>query len=80
MQAEDDSEMLKEDVHVEFSGEEGGGRFLDMHQLYLIFTNAKALSKPAEPEGKPIEYTEYLNSFADFSSIPRAAKLSKQYR
>ncbi len=38
---EDDSHMLKEEPRLEFSGEEGFGRYLDLHALHRLFTNAK---------------------------------------
>jgi hypothetical protein len=41
LQAEDDSPLLKEEPHVEFTGEEGLGRFLDLHDLYLRFLNLR---------------------------------------
>lgn len=73
VQAEDDSGFLREDPHVEFTGEEGGGRYLDLHQLYLQFINSKSF-------GKQIEYMEYLACFADFSAVPKSGKLTKQYK
>ncbi|GIL62707.1 hypothetical protein Vafri_16876 [Volvox africanus] len=41
-EAEDDTPMLKEEPHVEFTGEEGLGRYLDLHDLYLRFRNLRS--------------------------------------
>ena len=41
VQAEDGSALLKEEPHVEFTGEEGLGRYLDLHDLFLRFHNSK---------------------------------------
>lgn len=46
-QAEDDSGLLKEEPHVEFTGEEGLGRYLDLHDLFSRFLNAKLAPAPA---------------------------------
>ncbi|KXZ48869.1 hypothetical protein GPECTOR_25g454 [Gonium pectorale] len=40
-EAEDDTPLLKEEPHVEFTGEEGLGRYLDLHDLYLRFLNLR---------------------------------------
>ena len=69
---EDDEAQLKEEPHVEWTGEEQSGRCLDLHEHYLRFINNKF--------GRKIEYFEYVSSAIDFASIPRQAKLGKPYR
>eukprot|EP00879_Flechtneria_rotunda_P009192 GHRR01009625.1.p1 GENE.GHRR01009625.1~~GHRR01009625.1.p1 ORF type:complete len:514 (+),score=175.71 GHRR01009625.1:1274-2815(+) len=70
--AEDDTALLKEEPQVEFSGEETLGRYLDLHELHHVFTNAKF--------GRQVDYLEYLGSLADFGSINKPVKLAKRYR
>jgi hypothetical protein len=41
LQAENDEALLAEQPVVPFSGEEGMGRFLDLHEHYHTFINAK---------------------------------------
>ncbi|GLC47372.1 hypothetical protein PLESTM_002065900 [Pleodorina starrii] len=41
-EAEDDTPLLKEEPQVEFTGEEGLGRYLDLHDLYLRFLNLRS--------------------------------------
>ena len=72
VQAEPDEEVLKEVVEVPFSGEEVGGRYLDLHTHYHVFVNAKF--------GAQLDYVEYLTSFAKLEGVPRAQRLTKPYR
>ncbi|XP_072968725.1 splicing factor SF3a60 homolog [Typha angustifolia] len=69
---EDYEELLKEEPHIEFSGEEAFGRYLDMHELYNEYINSKF--------GALVEYTAYLDSFSQTSNIPFNLKLTRQYR
>ncbi|KAL4446223.1 hypothetical protein ABPG77_003030 [Micractinium sp. CCAP 211/92] len=71
-EAENDEALLQEQPAVPFSGEEAMGRFLDLHESFQTFINSKF--------GKQIDYFTYVSSVTDFGSIPRAQKLSKQYR
>lgn len=57
---------------VPFSGEEVGGRYLDLHEHFHTFVNAKF--------GKQLDYVEYLVSFAGLDDIARPQRLTKQYR
>jgi len=68
---EDADELVKEEPHVEFSGEESFGRYLDLHILHHEFINAKF--------GRPMEYLEYLQGLSEFSSISRALRMCKPY-
>ncbi|KIY97134.1 Splicing factor 3A subunit 3 [Monoraphidium neglectum] len=70
--AEDDSAAIKEEPAIPFTGEEGLGRYLDMHELHRAFTNARF--------GRQLDYVEYLSSFADFSTAPKHLKLGQPYR
>lgn len=67
--SEDYEELLKEEPHVEFSGEEGYGRYLDMHELYNEYINSKF--------GKHIEYSVYLDVFSQPDAVPRNLKLTR---
>ena len=77
LQAENDELALREEPKVEFSGEEGQGRFLDLHEHYHTFINSKfGHSK----EQAPKEYQEYVRSVTDFAQIPRQHRISRPYR
>jgi splicing factor 3A subunit 3 len=41
MQAEDSEHLLKEEPRVEFSGDEGLGRYLDLHDSFQRFVNGE---------------------------------------
>ncbi|KAG1663564.1 hypothetical protein FOA52_013184 [Chlamydomonas sp. UWO 241] len=72
-EAENDEHLLKEEPRLEFSGDEGLGRFLDLHEHYQAFINSKF--------GKKFEYFEYVGSFAaDLKEVAKAHKGSKAYR
>ena len=71
-QAPDEEEALKEVVEVSFSGDEVGGRYLDVHEHFHRFVNAKF--------GKQLDYLEYLTSFSEVSGISRQHRLGKPYR
>ena len=71
-QAPNEDEALKEVVEVSFSGDEVGGRYLDVHEHFRNYVNAKF--------GKQLDYLEYLTSFSDVSGITRQFRLSKPYR
>jgi splicing factor 3A subunit 3 len=62
---------LAEEVRVEFTGEEGGGRYLDLHELYRTYTNA--------PFGQQTDYLAYLDSLGALSAIARPKKFHKAY-
>jgi splicing factor 3A subunit 3 len=62
---------LAEETRCEFTGEEGGGRYLDLHELYRLFTNA--------PFGRQVDYLAYLDALSDFGAIARPKKFHKSY-
>ncbi|PIA54848.1 hypothetical protein AQUCO_00901027v1 [Aquilegia coerulea] len=70
--SEEYEELLKEEPHIEFSGEEGHGKYLDMHELYNEYINSKF--------GKHIEYSVYLDVFSQPNHVPRNLKLTRTYR
>lgn len=77
LQAENDELALREEPKVDFSGEEGQGRFLDLHEHYHTFINSKfGHSK----EQAPKEYQEYVRTVTDFAQIPRQHRISRPYR
>ncbi|GJS44050.1 splicing factor SF3a60 [Tanacetum coccineum] len=65
-------QLLEEEPQIEFSGEESHGRYLDLHELYNYFINSKFGSK--------IEYSAYLDVFAQPQLIPRKLKMTSQYK
>ncbi|XP_020597573.1 splicing factor SF3a60 homolog isoform X2 [Phalaenopsis equestris] len=69
---EEFEELLKEEPHIEFSGEEAFGRYLDMHELYNEYINSKF--------GEPIEYSAFLDMFSQFHKVPRHLKLTRHYK
>jgi hypothetical protein len=71
MQAEPDK-APKFEVKVDFSGEEVGGRYLDLHDHFRHFINAKF--------GRKLEYPEYVSLIAHFDDIPRQQRSTKAYR
>mmetsp|Transcript_16887 Transcript_16887/g.30636 ORF Transcript_16887/g.30636 Transcript_16887/m.30636 type:complete len:624 (-) Transcript_16887:290-2161(-) len=82
-EAEDDSHLLKEEPTIEFSGEEGYGRFLDLHGLFTSYVNLRihdTQSKTGDSRPKAPDYLEYLSLFSKFSHIPVNKKLTKPYR
>ncbi|CAL0319502.1 unnamed protein product [Lupinus luteus] len=64
--------LLKEEPPIEFSGEEAFGRYLDLHELYHLYINSKF--------GEPIEYSAYLDVFAETDKVPRKKKMTRRYR
>ncbi len=71
-QTPNEDEALKEVVEVSFSGDEVWGRYLDVHEHFHRYVNAKF--------GKQLDYLEYLTSFSEFSEVSRQHRLSKPYR
>jgi len=72
-EAENDEHLIKEEPQVPFTGEEGMGRYLDLHEHFQAFCNAKF--------GKKQEYYEYVGSLGShLTSIPRSAKSTGAYR
>lgn len=56
---------------VEFTDEEGGGRYLDLNQCYDMFLNLRGVEK--------VDYIDYLMTFDHVFDIPRERK-NKDYR
>eukprot|EP00873_Tetraselmis_striata_P024256 jgi/Tetstr1/444520/TSEL_032399.t1 len=70
---EDEGALLKTfDVPVTFTGEEMGGRCLDLHGLFHTFVNAKF--------GRQTDYVSFICSLSDFEQSPRHQRLGKPYR
>ncbi len=57
---------------MDFSGEEGLGRYLDLHPFYLRFINSKF--------GRQTDYAEYVGSVTSFAEVPRSQRLGRAYR
>jgi len=56
---------------VEFSDEEGFGKFLDMHECYIKFINLKGVER--------VDYIQYITNFDQLYDIPREKKTG-EYR
>ena len=79
-----------EKCRVQFSGEEGYGRYLDLHEVYNLFLGQSFVCQTDDAKGKsgidallsvtvaPIEYIDWLQRFHMFQKIPRKFK-NKQY-
>ncbi len=63
---------LTGEPRIDFSGEEGLGRFLDLHEHYNRFINAKL--GPSDTD-----YLGYLSLLADFAAIPQHLRLGRPY-
>ncbi|XP_013614275.1 PREDICTED: splicing factor 3A subunit 3 [Brassica oleracea var. oleracea] len=64
--------LLKVEPVISFSGEEGAGRYLDLHDLYNQYINSKF--------GERVEYSVYLDVFSQPEKISRKLKFSRQYK
>lgn len=68
---EEPEEQVKAEPRIEFSGEEGVGRYLDLHVFYHEFVNSSF--------GRPMEYLEFVQQLDEFSNIPRQHRMTKAY-
>jgi len=69
----DDGALLGVAPQVAFSGEEGFGRFLDLHEHHQNWQNAKF--------GAHVDYYSYVSSLpTHLSDVPRAQRLTAAYR
>jgi len=59
-----EDQILAEEPIPEFTGEEGMGRWVDMHGLYQRFVNLKML------EGEPMEYLSFLDQVRQLEDLP----------
>ena len=71
-QTEADESALREPVPVVFSGEEGGGRYMDLHTHFHRFVNAKF--------GRQMDYTAFVAELPGTQDVPRALTLGQPYR
>ena len=70
---DDGSALLGPDPQMTFSGEEGMGRFLDLHELHHAWQNAKF--------GGPIDYSAYVAELpTHLADIPRTQKMTVLYK
>eukprot|EP00887_Chlorella_sp_A99_P006821 scaffold2.g6821.t1 len=70
-QGDGNEALLGPEPTLAFSGEEGLGRYLDLHELHRQYVNAKF--------GKEVDYYTYVSSLADFSGVARAQRLGRPY-
>eukprot|EP00743_Colponemidia_sp_Colp-15_P002043 GILK01002217.1.p1 GENE.GILK01002217.1~~GILK01002217.1.p1 ORF type:complete len:527 (+),score=101.66 GILK01002217.1:73-1653(+) len=84
------SVLERHDIMPFFSGEEGTGRYLDLHDLYMKFTNLKRVREALEDRLKIkrnsralgeryFDYTTYLKSLDRLHDVPRQLK-DKAYK
>ncbi|KAK9815071.1 hypothetical protein WJX73_006772 [Symbiochloris irregularis] len=69
---ESEEALRPADPRIEFSGEEAGGRCLDLHDLFHRYSNSKF--------GEKLEYPDYVSSVTDFSKVQAAHRSSQPYR
>lgn len=70
---EDDSALLGMTPPLSFSGEEGMGRFLDLHEHYSTWVNSKF--------GGQTDYQSYVAALpAHLDTVHRTQRLTKQYK
>ena len=62
-------------ISVPFTGEESGGRYLDLHALHRRFCNSKFGARVP-----PLDYFSYLDSMARFEDIRQDLKFTQDYR
>lgn len=68
-------DMILQEEHIpEFTGEEGMGRWVDLHALYNSFVNLKVL------DGEPIEYLAFLDQVRHLEDLPDTRLGMKSYR
>jgi len=57
---------------VDFSGEEGYGKYLDLHACYAEYVNLKGVEAP--------DYLDYIVTFQDLAAVPQTTKSSAAYK
>jgi len=67
------SDIVLLNTDTKFSGEEIFGKYLDLNELHLQFSNI------ARQAGIDQDYTQYLDRFNTFFYLPESVKSSKQY-
>ena len=60
-----------------FSGEEGHGKYLDLHQQYYTFCRLNKLRKLGLIKGD--DYLSWLQNFDKFNLVPLYIKQTSQY-
>merc|ERR1711865_1353532 len=69
-----EDQILKQEIEVEFSGEEGQGRFVDFHTIFGDFINLKLL------DGEPMDYTQFLDQVSHLSDLPPTRMMKREYQ
>lgn len=70
---DDGAALLGPEAQLAFSGEEGMGRFLDLHELHRAWQNTRF--------GGPIDYSAYVAGLAThLDAVPRSQKMTVQYK
>jgi splicing factor 3A subunit 3 len=68
---------LNMDIDIHFSGEEIFGKYLDLHDHYLVFCNLPKVH--TEASKRDLDYIAYLDRFNSFFFIPESAKSTRGY-
>ncbi|KAI9006135.1 hypothetical protein BC832DRAFT_556216 [Gaertneriomyces semiglobifer] len=66
-----DVEREEQDLENIFTGEEGLGRYLDLHEIFDQYVNL--------PDVNKVNYLKYLDIFEKFQNIPRDTKTTSAY-
>ena len=70
-------EMVLDKADKMFSGEEGHGKYLDLHKNYLSFCNLKKVRSLGLI--KSDDYLTWLQNFEQFQRVPLHIKQGSQY-
>lgn len=69
-----EDQILKEEPIPEFTGEEGMGRWVDLHEVYNRFVNLKLL------DGEPLDYLAFLDQVRHLDDLAESRLSSNAYR
>jgi splicing factor 3A subunit 3 len=69
-----EDQILQEEPIPEFTGEEGMGRWVDMHELYNRFVNLKML------DGEPMEYLSFIDQVRALEDLSETRLHMRAYR
>eukprot|EP00892_Ulva_mutabilis_P000046 jgi/Ulvmu1/10041/UM059_0091.1 len=84
-EAPDDDAAINTQVPLQFTGEEMYGRYLDLHEFFLVYINMTAKKQTtatgaeATAGDSQVDYITYVQEFAHFHRIPRRVKFQKAY-
>jgi len=72
VQAERPEDLHIPEPDIPFTGEEGYGKYLDLHALYTQYINLE--------KAKKVDYLTYVCTFSKFDQLPESRVYSKKYK